>query len=138
MTFGGSKPRIRCKLKGHMDWARHPSGQRYCKPCKLARSNAFYHANRKEELVRFREVYQKNKKRVAENTLRSRKKHPHKEPARNKLRAAVRSGKLKRLPCEKCGNPKSHGHHTDYSKPLDVIWLCVTHHMELHRKYKQI
>jgi hypothetical protein len=43
------------------------------------------------------------------------------------------SGRLKKLPCEVCGNPKSDGHHDDYAKPLDVKWLCRKHHAERHR-----
>jgi hypothetical protein len=31
-----------------------------------------------------------------------------------------------------CGNKKSEAHHTDYSKPYDVIWLCDFHHHQLH------
>ena len=54
--------------------------------------------------------------------------------ARNKITDAVRRGKLTRKPCEKCGLPNAHAHHNDYSKPLDVIWLCHVHHMEIHRK----
>ena len=35
--------------------------------------------------------------------------------------------------CEKCGNKlKLHAHHKDYSKPLDVTWLCRYCHRELH------
>lgn len=57
-----------------------------------------------------------------------------KEKARSVLRRAVDSGRLVRLPCVVCGNPRSHGHHEDYSKPLEVVWLCAKHHGELHRK----
>jgi hypothetical protein len=52
---------------------------------------------------------------------------------RQKTRRAVRSGKLKRLPCKVCGDPRSVAHH-DYSNPLEVVWLCNRHHSELHQK----
>lgn len=51
------------------------------------------------------------------------------------VRRALRSGAVKREPCEVCGNKKSHGHHDDYSKPLDIRWLCSKHHAEQHRVY---
>lgn len=53
--------------------------------------------------------------------------------AKNQVNSSIRSGKLTRDPCEVCGDPKSEGHHDDYSKPLDVRWLCHTHHVEHHR-----
>lgn len=53
-----------------------------------------------------------------------------------KVRRAILSGKIVKTPCVVCGNPKSEGHHEDYSKPLEVIWLCREHHAEVHRKYK--
>ena len=46
---------------------------------------------------------------------------------------AIRSGRLTRQPCEVCGEAKAQAHHDDYSKPLDVRWLCTTHHAEWHR-----
>ena len=48
------------------------------------------------------------------------------------FKTAVESGKLRREPCEVCGNGKTHGHHDDYSNPLVVRWLCHKHHMEFH------
>ena len=53
--------------------------------------------------------------------------------ARLKFRAAIRSGKIKRQPCEVCGTEPAEGHHLDYSKPLDVVFLCPLHHRELHQ-----
>ena len=46
-------------------------------------------------------------------------------------------GRLKRLPCEVCGEARSQAHHPDYSKPLEVVWLCQTHHKQLHSQLLQ-
>lgn len=46
---------------------------------------------------------------------------------------AVKTGKLIPQPCEVCGNPRVEKHHDDYSKPLEVRWLCSMHH---HRHHK--
>jgi hypothetical protein len=46
--------------------------------------------------------------------------------------SAIKNGKLTPEPCEVCGKNKTQGHHEDYSKPLDVIWLCVRHHQDRH------
>lgn len=60
-------------------------------------------------------------------------KNPEKSKARYTLRHAVNYQKIiKRGFCH-CGKV-GEAHHPDYSKPLDVIWLCRKHHMELHRK----
>jgi hypothetical protein len=41
---------------------------------------------------------------------------------------ARRMGKLTPKPCEICGNPDTQAHHEDYTKPLEVKWLCLHHH----------
>jgi hypothetical protein len=58
--------------------------------------------------------------------------YPLKHAARLALNNAIRDGRIVRQPCAVCGNPKSQGHHDDYSKSLDVTWLCTKHHAERH------
>jgi hypothetical protein len=59
-------------------------------------------------------------------------KNRQKKKARERLRYAIRKGWVKKKPCEVCMDPKSQGHHTDYAKPLEVRWLCRTHHEREH------
>jgi ribosomal protein S27AE len=61
-----------------------------------------------------------------------RKRNPEKVRAHWIVSNAIRYGKLKRQPCEKCGNKKSHAHHADYSKPLEIKWLCHKCHWLEH------
>lgn len=51
---------------------------------------------------------------------------------------AVRKGILVKQPCVDCGSPVTVAHHEDYSKPLDVIWLCQKHHLQRHRIGKEM
>lgn len=76
------------------------------------------------------DLKQRNAQRQREYVTR-----PHVAPkveARLITRNAIRRGELTRLPCEVCGTAKSHAHHEDYSKPLEVVWLCRAHHEALH------
>lgn len=57
-----------------------------------------------------------------------------KNSARHISKHAIESGKLVRQPCEKCGSEPTEAHHDDYSKPLDVRWLCKPCHGQEHRK----
>ena len=64
---------------------------------------------------------------------RSSKKDTTKYLARVTLQNAVARGQVIRQACEQCGNPKTDAHHPDYTKPLEVVWLCRQHHMDIHR-----
>jgi len=77
-----------------------------------------------------------SKKRAAYNKRRK-KQEPEKRIARELARTAIKRGKLLRVPCEVCGNAKVDAHHEDYSKPLDVRWLCRKHHLQHHRQMRK-
>ena len=55
-----------------------------------------------------------------------------KRRARTQVTCAIRRGDLARRPCEVCGEETALAHHVDYSRPLDVVWLCYTHHSWVH------
>lgn len=61
-------------------------------------------------------------------------KHPERKSASVAVGNAIRDGKL--IPWPVCSVPtcdgKPQAHHPDYSKPLDVVWLCDKHHKETH------
>jgi hypothetical protein len=63
--------------------------------------------------------------------------NPKVKKASTMVANALRDGTLtKPLECTKCGSThKIEGHHCDYDKPLDVIWLCVTCHNDWHKTH---
>jgi hypothetical protein len=62
-----------------------------------------------------------------------RNKFPDKYKATTAVNNAVASGKLKKESCMICGMTKAEAHHTDYSKHLDVLWLCRKCHCGVHK-----
>lgn len=119
------------------DFYRHP-GMRdghlnKCKECNKVDSSM-------RDPIKVREyeaIRSKTKKRkdYALEVQRSvRKRHPEKGSAHNKLRRAVKNGLiLRRDLCEIYQSSNYvHAHHDDYSKPLDVRWLCVSCHRKHH------
>lgn len=90
-----------------------------------------------------REYYEKNKatnkyKETHYSSNRKyRKKNRNKVNAHQKLDYAVKIGVVKKECCVVCGESKTFGHHYDYNKPLDVIWLCDKHHKDAHKKIKR-
>jgi ribosomal protein L37AE/L43A len=50
---------------------------------------------------------------------------------------ALRDGRLTREPCLFCGEARTQAHHRDYSKPLDVVWLCSKCHRRLHAYFPE-
>lgn len=86
--------------------------------------------NKQAKKDRWNKWYQKNK----EVITKKRKRDVIKNRARRKFYYHISVGNIKKLPCSKCGNEKVEGHHPNYAKPLQVIWLCRKHHSFIHRK----
>ena len=59
-------------------------------------------------------------------------KHKDRLRVKDAVKYALRTGKLVKTPCQVCGELEVQGHHPDYSRPLDVVWLCRKHHHEIH------
>lgn len=62
---------------------------------------------------------------------RWKERNPHKRKAQIIVNNALRDGKIYPVPCLVCGKD-AEAHHPDYDRPLDVIWLCKTHHRQVH------
>lgn len=75
---------------------------------------------------------------IRRNSLNFIAKNPDKRIAHVLLGNAVRDGRVSKPDrCSSCGSKPSsirylHGHHDDYSRPLDVTWLCAKCHYDLH------
>lgn len=116
-----------------------------CKECTRAAARAYRVANieRVREYDRKRGLEPDRKAAVrARAHLYVGKYEPDVESAARKARIkvgnAIAKGKLKPKPCERCSFPFGvHAHHEDYSKPLDVVWLCVKCHGERHREINE-
>jgi hypothetical protein len=77
------------------------------------------------------------KAKLQEYQQRRRTKYPERFKARNAVNNALRDGNLARQPCEICGSTFDvEAHHDDYSKPLEVRWLCFKHHRGSEHGYR--
>ncbi len=61
---------------------------------------------------------------------------PERKRAQLAAQRAVQRGVLVRAPCERCAAQVAQAHHEDYSKPLDVVWLCRRCHAARHAELR--
>ncbi len=93
-----------------------------------------------EKKKKFREYYIKYSKTPKGKLISSRAvkkweaKNREKVKIHRKINNLIRDKKLERKPCIVCGDKKSDAHHPDYSKPLEVMWLCRLHHKAEHSR----
>lgn len=81
-----------------------------------------------------RNYYLRNRDKILKKRKKYNRENKNKTSARAKVMYAVYSGKLRRP--NKCSNCNIRclpdAHHKDYSKPLEVIWLCRRCHQIVH------
>lgn len=128
-------------------WTRHSQG-RYCSSdCRRLGNRQHWVGygvrNRAARRAYHRELYQRNKEKVADRVRayhqtdqwkairRTLSSDPDKVRARQLVRRAVLAGYLRKEPC-RCGATNVEGHHPDYSRPLEVVWLCKPCHVREH------
>lgn len=104
----------------------------YYKAFDRARANLPHRVQARKEYAQTPQGKQK----ITEIKKNYQKNHPSRRKAVNAVNNAVRDGQLiKPKNCQCCGieAKRIEGHHCDYNKPLDVMWLCDPCHKEWHR-----
>jgi hypothetical protein len=104
-----------------------------CKECK----KEDVRGNRKAKLAYYREYdRERGSRQSPEYCKEYLAKYPEKYKTHNAVNNAVRDGRLVKAPCIICGASKAHGHHDNYGRPLDVVWLCAAHHKQRHQSHE--
>ena len=121
----------------------------WCKTCSNKATEAYRRKDMDAYRARDRAKYARRMQKlrgegyvVGEPSNRSKALDPEfiklKRDARKTTRRAVARGLLTKTACHTCGDVEVEDHHPDYSRPLDVVWLCREHHMEIHKALEWI
>lgn len=104
---------------------------------KISEYSKRYHSSEKGQ-KRYKKYYEEHKSEFFERAYKSKEKYGCEVVARKKVAQALKTGRLKKEPCEQCGKEKADAHHDDYNKPLQVRWLCRSCHISWHKKNSPI
>jgi hypothetical protein len=106
--------------------------QARCKDCEKIRAQKKYEASKEIRKSQMRENFEANRSLYYQRQSVLAKKYPDRTKARQAVSNAVYRKELVKSPCVFCANVKSEAHHPDYSRPLDVVWMCRRCHRILH------
>lgn len=124
-----------CEATEANTYASDPNACRDCIKAKVrqrARTNPAV-----QEYDRQRAKTPDRRDKAREITRRWRAENPLRNRAHTAVSYALRKGTLKKEPCIFCGRGDVHAHHRDYSRPLDVTWLCPKCHHRLHAAFPE-
>jgi len=122
-----------------------------CRSCRAVDRREYKAKNRDKIIAAQREYHAKNRDEICLKHRERRKKNLERERHKDRARyistkhikaahAVVKQelimGRMERGACEahgpECANGHIEAHHDDYSRPLEVRWLCRSEHMRLH------
>lgn len=137
VLFRDCKPCVRARVRANRlvkveQYAQYERG-RASLPHRVAAREAYAQTPEGAEAHKRAQLKHNKTPACRESKRRYIERNPAKRSAHQAVGNAIRAGKLIRQPCEQCG-AVAQAHHDDYSKPLDVRWLCTTHHAEWHRR----
>lgn len=106
-----------------------------CKECQKADMKALDKVQ-----IRIRDAKRNQRRKAKHNQYNAkyRQEHPEQGRAHATVCRALLKGTLVKQPCEVCGDPNVEAHHEDYTKPLEVRWLCFKHHRYQHGQFQEI
>lgn len=107
-----------------------------CKQCTKQDAHTYQNGVERKKYLEYQRGKPKTEHSL-EVTKSWRKKFPERRAAQQAVSNAIRAGKIVPLPCFECGE-KAEAHHPNYDAPLDVIWLCPTHHKQAHALARNI
>lgn len=118
----------------------YKTGGKTCKACTCARVRERRLTDPKVRAYdRQRAKLPHRVERAKKITTEWRKKNPDAYKAHSEVNYALKTGAIVKGPCAICASDENiHAHHNDYSKPLDVIWLCARCHHRTHAIFPQI
>ena len=141
-----AKPENRAKRKAYRDKNKERFNSYFEKYREIHREELRYNLN---------QYYRTHHDKMLEKGYKYRIKYPERRIAKDKLAYAIKEGIIiKPTKCSECERDFTefkdensinfrkptliHGHHEDYSEPLEVIWLCWECHARLHKNKRRV
>lgn len=122
-------------LEMFSSFKRAPDGKHYwCKEC-VKSYNKSYKKTARGRAATQRcnakyEASKKGKETRLKSAIKRRENYPEKTRAQRRAQYKIKTVE----PCEQCGSSgRTVRHHDDYTKPLDIRWLCHPCHYEWHK-----
>lgn len=144
-----SKCKLKLPIENFCIDSRRSGGRgSHCKGCHNLICIRYLKANKSKRLLHKNNWEKKNPEKVS--AQRGRTKLRRKQRDLNtflkkncihaKIKYQIDTGRLKKEFCVVCKRAykkevRAHAHHCDYSKPLEVTWLCPKHHTAWHRVF---